>query len=422
LSRSFRERGGEFVLGGWRCIVARHRRRLRTLAFHDAPMSRTILHVIEDLKPESGGPTTVVVELAREQARAGHRVIVVCSRGPAQAEQRTQLAETFARAQIELVILDQTAAGSTRGAIVSILRDRRPDVTHLHGVWGTVIRWGSAEARASGFKYVISTHGMLHPDVLKQGRLKKYVYLTLYRHILASCSDVLALNEEERASIVARFKRPASVLANGIRTDLYDMATPSRFLDEHPEIQGSFTLFVGRLHPIKGIDLLIRSYAKARGQGLRSTLVVAGPDAGSLGELQALAKELGVAEQVRFLGPIYGDAKISAFAACSMFVHRPRFEGFGLTVVEALAAGKPVVTTDRCRLDGASEAGALIMTPDDDEAFAKAMLSIERDPAMAARLAEQGRAWIRSGFDWRSIREQADRIYDRVCSQGPHGA
>jgi len=377
-------------------------------------MSRTILHVIEDLKPESGGPTTVVVELARQQAVSGDRVSVLCLEGPGKPEQRAHLETSWRSAGVQL--LEVGSMGTQRqAAVASAIRDARPDMIHLHGVWSSLLRWSAAEARKRGVQYVVSTHGMLHPDVLKHGKLKKWVYLTLFRRFLGGASELLALNEEERAYLATRFDRPSSVLANGINVSDYRSATGTGFLSEHPELLNtSFALFVGRLHAIKGIDQLTRSFAYARGRGLKSHLVVAGPDSGERAALQTLASELGVGDTVHFVGPLYGASKLSALAACSMFVHRPRFEGFGLSVLEALATGRPVITTHRCRLDGAEQAGALRIAEDTDAAFGEAMLAVERDPALATVLASRAAAWARERFDWTQVGRDAEAVYARA--------
>ncbi len=384
-------------------------------------MSRTILHVIEDLKPESGGPTTVVVELARQQAASGDRVSVLCLEGPSKPEQRAQLEANWKSAGVRLLEIRSTGAPNP-STVASAMRDARPDIVHLHGVWSSLLRRSASEARKRELKYVVSTHGMLHPDVLRQGRLKKWAYLTLFRGFLAGASEVLTLNEEERVAVATRFHRPSSVLANGINVSDYRSASGTDFRCAHPEIQEkSFALFVGRLHAIKGIDLLVRSFAEARVRGLRSHLVVAGPDSGELAALQALASELGVADVVHFVGPLYGQSKLSALAACSMFVHRPRFEGFGLSVLEALATGRPVITTHRCRLDGAEQAGALRAAGDTDAAFAEAMLAVEQDTALAGALATRGAEWARERFDWTQVGRDAEAVYARACANAGSG-
>ena len=386
---------------------------------HVPMTSRSILHVIEDLKPESGGPTTVVVELARHQVRSGARVSVVCGSGPDQASQRAQLQASFEADGVALHVLASADRAPSRRRLRELIQTTGAEVVHLHGMWSSIVRLGAAEARRAGLTYVISTHGMLHPDVLEQGKWKKRLYLTVFASILGHCGEVLALNDEERHAIHTRFHRPASVLPNGLEIKRYIASSSERFRGLHPELANtSFALFVGRLHPIKGIDQLLRSFIAARERGLCSHLVVAGPDGGQRAELERQVSEARLSSVVHFIGPVYGDVKIAAFQACSMFVHRPRFEGFGLTVLEALAAGKPVVTTRRCRLDGAESADALRVTPDTDEGFAEAMVALERDPASAAELGARAQAWVQARFDWSAIAQQALEVYNRVLGRG----
>jgi glycosyltransferase involved in cell wall biosynthesis len=125
--------------------------------------SRSILHVIEDLKPESGGPTTVVVELARHQARSGARVSVVCGSGPDQASQRAQLQASFEADGVALHVLASADRAPSRRRLRELIQTTGAEVVHLHGMWSSIVRLGAAEARRAGLPYVISTHGFFHP-------------------------------------------------------------------------------------------------------------------------------------------------------------------------------------------------------------------------------------------------------------------
>jgi glycosyltransferase involved in cell wall biosynthesis len=144
--------------------------------------------------------------------------------------------------------------------------------------------------------------------------------------------------------------------------------------------------------------------------------VVVGPEECQLAELEALAGELRLQEHVHFPGALYGADKLDAFAACTIFAHRPRFEGFGITVVEALASGKPVVTTRECKLDGSEHAGALRMVEDTDEAFGDALLEVASRPDAGRALGMQGQAWVRSTLGWEALALQAEAAYVRARS------
>lgn len=380
-----------------------------------------ILHLIEDLHPESGGPPAVVTEFARHQALSGAKVGVVCVEGPRDGAERARIERSFADAGVEFVDLSREGRGQ-RGALAAVVDRLKPRVVHLHGVWGATVRHGAAVARMRGIPYVVSTHGMLHPYALAQRWLKKRIYLAVFPWILGGAGELFALNREEATHIAGRFRARASVLPNGIAAAEYDGVDPAIFRREHAAIGAKpFVLFVGRLHPIKGVDNLVRSYAIARSRGLAHELVVVGPEDGGGDAARAAASAAGVESHVHFVGPAYGIAKRSALAACSAFVHRPRFEGFGLAVVEALASAKPVVTTEICRLDGAAEADAIVCAPDTDEGFGEALAALVRDHRRAEDLAARGREWVRREFDWGRLVERAEAVYQRIAHSAAVG-
>ncbi len=373
-----------------------------------------ILHIIDNLYPESGGPPTVAIELVRQQAIMGRKVAILCTHAPRKPEQRALLAERWRGLDIEYIVLDDLAEGGAKGARAAMDR-LQPEIVHIHCMWEALVRRMAAHARRRGIPYVLSTHGMLHPFVLAQKRLKKWAYLTLFPGIVAGAGELFALNREEADHIVATFRRPATVLPNGIAVDDYSKPEVGMFRGLFPALgQRPFVLFVGRLHPIKGIDKLMRSYAHARAHGLDLELVLVGPDDGERPALEALARELGLSDHIHFTGGLFGPEKRDAFAACTIFAHRPRFEGFGITVVEGLASGKPVVTTRECKLDGSAAAGALRMVEDSDAAFGDALLEIARSADAGRALGARGQEWVRATLGWEALALQADAAYARA--------
>lgn len=378
-----------------------------------------ILHLIENLFPESGGPPTVVIEFARHQALSGRKVAILCNRGPARPEQHEALMRAWEGAPIDYTDISRLPPDRRSGALEREIARLDPKVMHIHCMWEAFVRHSAAIARRRRVPYVLSTHGMLHPYVLGQKRLKKWAYLTLFPQILGGASEVFALNRQEADYVTRRFGRKSSVLPNGIVTDTYASATPEPFLNKYPVLRGRpFILFLGRIHPIKGVDQLVRSFAIARRMGMQHDLVVVGPENGGGEQLQQAIRECQVGPHVHLLGGIFGSEKLSGFAAASIVAHRPRFEGFGIAVVEGLAAGRPVVTTAECRLDGAEEAGALVVAPDTDEGFANALLKVASDAAYADTLARSGQRWAREFLSWERLAIRADCSYAEAMAGG----
>jgi glycosyltransferase involved in cell wall biosynthesis len=359
----------------------------------------------------------VVIELARHQAIAGHAVGVITSSASQSKAGREALLRNWAGADIRLVEVPP-GVSARRSAVHDAIASLRPDIVHLHCVWESLLRTAASAAGASGVPCVASTHGMLHPYAIAQKRWKKEAYLLAFRGHFRRISEHFALNSEEASYIQARFGWKSSVLYNGVELDRYGRTDASAFRALVPALgERPYALFVGRLHPIKGCDLLLRSFRVARDRGLSMDLVIAGPDGGALQELRALVEHLGLSGHVHFPGGIFGEAKYSALAGCEMFVHRPRFEGFGIAVIEAMASGRPVITTARCHLEEAAHAGALLCVQDNDESFAVGMTALESDASARSSLSVAGREWVHRTCHWKCITDTA-----LICYQSARAA
>lgn len=367
-----------------------------------------VVHVIDNMHLDRGGPVAVVSGLGGAQAGVGDRVTVVC-----RARLRATEVPSAEHSLPDGVALVET--GDASPAEAAALLDRlRPDVVHIHGVWEGYLRWFARGSCARGIPWVLSTHGMMHPVPMSKSWLKKRAYLFLFGDAVRHARRILVTSREERDFVTTLTGVEAHVVFNGVDmhasggTGTAPAAGPMARVASRP-----YLLFLGRIHPIKGIDGLVRSYAIARSRGLRANLVLAGPPDGHDGTVAALARELGVSDSVHFVGPLYGPAKLDALAGCALFVHRPRYEGFGMTVVEAMAAGRPVLTTAACGVARECPRGVLESCEDSDEAFAAAM--VRRCSADAAAeteaLAARGRDWVHRELSWDAIARRVRELY-----------
>jgi glycosyltransferase involved in cell wall biosynthesis len=359
-----------------------------------------VVHAIQDVSAISGGPTSALVGLLEFQRSAGVRSTVVCATGAQQC--RSDGIDGFPGHGVRAI----------RRTLEGRWRADRPDIVHVHGVWDPVVRAACGAASSLGIPWVLSSHGMLHPDALARHALRKRLYLAMFGSIVRDAAGVLVLNREEAAHAHAAFGVETAVVPAGVDIPPAVLSATGAFRATAPGLGvAPFLLFIGRLDPIKGIDLLIESYGIAVRRGLAHHLVIVGPDFGARPSIERQVSALDLHRCVHLPGPAWGSARLDALADCAFFVHRPRYEGYGLAAVEAMAVGRAVVTTARCRLDDACAAGAVHVVADTAEGFADGILELAHSPDRLAAQAAHGRAWAVAHGGWDAMGARTSDCY-----------
>src|SRR5262249_12587455 len=187
-----------------------------------------------------------------------------------------------------------------------------------------------------------------------------------------------------------------------------------RQIDVPPD--ADLVLFLGRLHPIKRLDLLADAFTRLRKSGTNACLVIAGPDEGGhRRRVEPLFAE--VARDVRWAGAVDGDDKWALIAASRALVQCSDSESFGLSVAEALAAGVPVVVTDRGAWREISTIGGGLVVSHDAQGVAGALDRILADPQGARAMGERGRAWAARALGWDVIGRAMMREYESIAGR-----
>ena len=352
-----------------------------------------ICHVIDNMFPDRGGPVSVVAGLAIAQKSANDVVHVVCRRAIREGTHWTS----------PLISIVETG-GDTQRSLDRALDAIKPDVLHLHGLWEPIQRHASKWGRRNAVPWVVSTHGMLHSVPMRDGYLKKRAYLLLLGSAVSGARRLLVTNDEEGEFAMRLTGIPATVVPNGVNMADFMNADPARFRSTVTGIgRTPYLLFLGRIHEIKGLEGLIRSFARVRRSGLDVELVLAGPADGAEVGVRKESRAEGVAAHVHLVGPLYGEDRASAMAGCALFVHRPRYEGFGMAVVEAMAVARPVVTTSVCGVARACPSGVLVCAPDSDEGFAESMVSALHASEASESMGQRGRRWVAADLSWDAV-------------------
>jgi glycosyltransferase involved in cell wall biosynthesis len=293
------------------------------------------------------------------------------------------------------------------------------DVVHIHGLWH-LPGWHAARlARARGVPYVISPRGMLEPEALAIRRGRKSVAFRLVEQRNLSAAAFLHATSPKEADTLKRrgFGPPVVYAANGV-----DPADPTgadggatlRFFGIRSDDR--FVMFLGRVHPIKRLDLLAAAMRHMRTRGVRA--VIAGPDErGHRAVLAPLFHEAGV--DTVWTGAVDERQKGALLAAASALVLCSDSESFGLAAAEAMAAATPVVVTRTCPWEELEREGAGLWVAHEPSAIAAALDHILEHPAAAKMMGERGRALVARRYTWdASARAIADG-YARAAGVRP---
>jgi glycosyltransferase involved in cell wall biosynthesis len=314
-----------------------------------------ILHLISSVNPAGGGPIEGIKQLGTTLESAGHRVEIASLDAPDAAflKQSPLAVHPLGPATLKY-------AFSSR--FIPWLRANRNqyDAVIVNGIWQFHSFGAWRALHNSSTPYVLFTHGMLDPWFKKQyplKHLKKWMYWPWAEYrVLRDAQAVLFTCEEER--ILAR-KSFWLYRCNEVVVS-YGTAQPKgnpeherqEFFKRHPKLRDKkLALFMGRIHPKKGCDLLIEAFAKVFGQQPDWHLVIAGPD--QVGWQEALnyrAAQLGLAPRITWMGMASGAVKWGALRSAEVFVLPSHQENFGIVVAEALAAGAPVLISDKVNI------------------------------------------------------------------------
>lgn len=273
------------------------------------------------------------------------------------------------------------------------------DLLHVHGIFGWHVLLGVWAARRVGRPYVLTLHGHLHREMLRERQMSKRVYLRLMgERILREASAVLVTAPTE-GRIVARYVSPERIhqVVPGLQVPERRPRHSARSPDAPLRL-----LFIGRLHPHKGLRELLQAMAAAQAEGMAVHLQVAGHGhSHELRRVKADIARLGLARSVTLRGYIEPIERDRLLAESDLLALPSRSENFGFAVAEALAAGVPVIVTEGVGLAYLVDnwGCGTVVPVGDVEALTSALL-IYRD---AARRAAEGASAHAAALDCFSL-------------------
>jgi glycosyltransferase involved in cell wall biosynthesis len=294
------------------------------------------------------------------------------------------------------------------------------DLVHVHGLWNMTGSAAVARARSAGRPYVVSPRGMLQPAAMRRHRvLKTAAYWASERAHLSGAAFLHATSHLEQQQI-AKYGRSVVTIANGVApvavsADVLEEVRERARIDAGDEV----VLCLGRLHPIKRLDLLAAAFDIVHRARPRARLVIAGPDEdGYRARVEPLFTP--VAAATRWLGAVDRETVAALFAASRTLVQCSDSESFGMSVAEALAAGLPVVVTNETPWPQVAALELGYSVAQEPAAIARGILEILERPADGCAMGARGRAWARETFGWDAIGRSMRDAYQGVLEK-PRG-
>jgi glycosyltransferase involved in cell wall biosynthesis len=386
-------------------------------------MAKPRLRIVHIVRAPIGGIFRHIVDLATAQAEAGHDVGIICNSLEGGAFEDNVIASVAPRLALGAARfpMRRQVSPSDLAAARDLLHHvgaLAPDVVHGHGskggTYGRLI--GTWLNRKRPVARIYSPHGgsLHYSETSLEGR----VYFAIERFLGRMTDALIHVSAYEAATYRRKVGIPrcdAFVIRNGLR--------PDEFVPVVPNPSGRDLLFLGMLRSLKGIDVFLQAIARLRHEHGRVVTAHAIGQTDEMVRYVGLARSLGIEEQVAFHLP---KPTREAFAMTRALVVPSRAESMPYVVLEAIAAGLPIVAT---QVGGVSEIfgprAEELVPPGDAAALAAAIDRMLADPAQAARDAEARREWLLPRFHIDVMQEQVEKLYrtvlDKTARAAPRG-
>ncbi len=308
-----------------------------------------ILHVLEDYSVHSGGIRTVLKELNQKLNQANIDSYILSSKKEKDDE-------------IFLVETGKPWLYSKQWAeeLNEIYIKNNIDIIHIHGVWMYPQYIAAKFAIQHQIPFLLTPHGMYEPFLWNKSKLKKKIYFNLLSKPVFSKADAIhAITFNEKNNLKKLFQ-------NSNIIEIPNLIDQNNFKEIPPNLNEKYILFLGRLDPKKGIDLLIKSFSKINNTGWK--LKIAGGFTPYKKELEKLVEEYNLADKVEFLGLVTGEVKNQLYANAFVFVAPSHSEVVGMVNLEAAIFKTPVITTYQTGLNPKwNDNGGILINPKIEE-------------------------------------------------------
>jgi glycosyltransferase involved in cell wall biosynthesis len=270
-------------------------------------------------------------------------------------------------------------------------------------------------------RVVVTIHDIIHllyPEFLPN-RLAFFYARRMIQRSLTRGERIIAVSQNTRSDLMETFGvdgKKIEVIYNGVE-DVFRRRLPEEEIERWLHSLGisrPYLLFVGNPKPHKNLDTVVQAYARARQMApFDAPLICVGNRSGSEFKIRQRAEQLGIGNQVRLLGHVAQEALPAIYQGATLFLYPTLYEGFGLPVVEAMASGTAVITSNTSALKEVAQSYALLVDPLDIPAMAKAIAQCMAEPEHRAALARLGLRRAQD-FSWEKTARRTLGVYRAV--------
>jgi len=370
-----------------------------------------------------GGPPAIVYNLSKELVHGGHQVVVYTTDTLNASDRIKETEETIDGIKVRRFRNVSNSIAYKHHLFLSpgmlfAARKELPsfDIIHVYEYRTFQNVLVHHYTKKYDIPYVSQADGSLETIFRKQ-RLKKTFDLFFGHRIIRDASKLIAITHAE----VEQYKELGAedskivYIPNSIDFSEYEqLPRKGTFRGKYGITKEKIILFLGRIHKIKGLDILLEAVAAPIKEGQKIRLVIAGPDYGYLDRLKKLAEKLRIDDRITFTGFIFGATKLAAYVDADVYVLPSIYETFPITVLEACACATPVIVTDRCQIADLVRGNVGFVVPYDKDRLQDAILNMLTDKQLRMKFGERGRILVRERYNCSRRAEQIEAVYREV--------
>ncbi|MTJ07912.1 glycosyltransferase [Anabaena sp. UHCC 0204] len=384
-----------------------------------------ILMVIPALADVYGGTTKIVLELAESLGKLGVKVDVIATNANGSKTLSFPLNQWITQKDYRVQyfsyfdFIDYKFTFSMSKWLFSNVY--KYNLVHTHAIFSYPVLAAYWMCQIHKIPYIATPHGMLEPWALAYKSWKKQFYFSFLEKPSLQKASAIQMTASSEVKQINNLKLKANpvIAPNGIhRQDFEILPDPEIFYNQFPETKNKrLIIFLGRIDPKKGLDLLAPAFAQAYQRFPETHLIIAGPDnTGFLSTADSYFIKAGCRNAVTFTGMLTGTIKYAALAAANIYVAPSYSEGFSMSVLEGMAAGLPCVITTGCNFPEAAEAQVASVVDINTDSIANALIQLLKDDQEAKKMGDRARQFILENYTWDRVATKMVSVYQDIIN------